>query len=207
MHLRSCFLCLYFRRCIFKILQQKKNKLKSLMGPLLRLSLQQSQCLQACSDYLNLCQTLSIFLKIYFLPSSAQLILTWWKAACQGCKVEHCLISPPVQLQLHSPAVYTSVARVRVLSKHQGYIEPSSHCLLGWGQEYDLPLSGIFPLLPDQPVIVFEFFLFSCFDNLGCMTPLPPYCQFYQVQLPVPPPTGWQARASGRLDLSRSGHL
>ena len=107
MHLRSCFLCLEFRRCIFKILQQKKNKLKSLMGPLLRLSLQQSQCLQACSDYLNLCQTLSILLNIYFLPSSAQLILTWWKAACQGCKVEHCLISPPVQLQLHSPAVFT----------------------------------------------------------------------------------------------------
>ena len=180
MHLRSCFLCLYFRRCIFKILQQKKNKLKSLMGPLLRLSLQQSQCLQACSDYLNLCQTLSIFLKIYFLPSSAQLILTWWKAACQGCKVEHCQTSPPAQLQLHSPAVYTSVARVCVLSKHQGYIEPSSHCLLGWGQEYDPPLSGIFPLLPDQPVIVFEsfficlFWQFSMYDPIATILPILP---------------------------------
>ena len=77
-------------------------------------------------------------------------------------------------------SVYTSVARVRVLSKHQGYIEPSSHCLLGWGQEYDLPLYGIFPLLPDQPVIVFEsfficlFWQFSMYDPIATILPILP---------------------------------
>ena len=77
-------------------------------------------------------------------------------------------------------SVYTSVARVCVLSKHQGYIEPSSHCLLGWGQEYDLPLSGIFPLLPDQPVIVFEsfficlFWQFSMYDPIATILPILP---------------------------------
>ena len=77
-------------------------------------------------------------------------------------------------------SVYTSVARVCVLSKHQGYIEPSSHCLLGWGQEYDLPLYGIFPLLPDQPVIVFEsfficlFWQFSMYDPIATILPILP---------------------------------
>ena len=77
-------------------------------------------------------------------------------------------------------SVYTSVARVCVLSKHQGYIEPSSHCLLGWGQEYDLPLSGIFPLLPDQPVIVCEsfficlFWQFSMYDPIATILPILP---------------------------------
>ena len=77
-------------------------------------------------------------------------------------------------------SVYTSVARVCVLSKHQGYIEPSSHCLLGWGQEYDLPLSGIVPLLPDQPVIVFEsfficlFWQFSMYDPIATILPILP---------------------------------
>ena len=172
MHLRSCFLCLYFRRCIFKILQQKKNKLKSLMGPLLRLSLQQSQCLQACSDYLNLMSDF-IFLKYIFFSSLRPVDLDLMKSSLS--RMQSWALPDLTTCPTPTPftcSVYTSVARVRVLSKHQGYIEPSSHCLLGWGQEYDLPLSGIFPLLPDQPVIVFESFLFACFDNLVCMTPL-----------------------------------